>query len=167
MKALFNRIGRGWIMNNYELENHHICNPTRFDKASINVFASWMWFADNNFKTIFEILTTTVVALLDWWGCRQGSSRIGRIMRLIWVSSSATAGKDTSDSHLANQLHRNTLRQNCVKVEHTAFPTKQLEAEMLELLNAISKLSRNETSETYQKRLNKFEYELEHDIEDG
>ena len=80
-------------------------------------------------------------------------------------ANATTSGLD----YLANQLHHEYLRAKLekVKVEHTEFPTKQLEAEMLELLNAISKLSRKKNVGDLAETFKQFEYELEHDIEDG
>lgn len=159
-------------MNNYELEKSIISAILQdFDKAQ-STYLQAEWFTDNNFKTIFEILNNNgsrldgLMELFAKVRAEMKENSIGYEYLMALQQESAT----TSElDYLANQLHREYLRAKLekVKAEHTAFPTKQLEAEMLELLNAISKLSRKRNIGDLSETFEQFEYELEHDIEDG
>ena len=159
-------------MNNYELEKSIISAILQdFDKAQ-STYLQAEWFTDNNFKTIFEILNNNgsrLDGLMELFAKvrteLKGNSIGYEYLLALQQENATTSGLD----YLANQLHREYLRAKLekVKAEHTAFPTKQLEAEMLELLNAISKLSRKRNVGDLSETFEQFEYELEHDIEDG
>lgn len=159
-------------MNNYELEKSIIAALLNdFDKAQ-STYLQAEWFTDNNFKTIFEILNNNgnrldgLMELFAKLRAELKDKTIGyEYLMALQQANATTSGLD----YLANQLHHEYLRAKLekVKVEHTEFPTKQLEAEMLELLNAISKLSRKKNVGDLAETFEQFEYELEHDIEDG
>ena len=159
-------------MNNYELEKSIISAILQdFDKAQ-STYLQAEWFTDNNFKTIFEILNNNgsrLDGLMELFAKvraeLKGNSIGYEYLLALQKENATTSGLD----YLANQLHREYLRAKLekVKAEHTEFPTKQLEAEMLELLNAISKLSRKKNVGDLSETFEQFEYELEHDIEDG
>ena len=159
-------------MNNFELEKSIIAALLQdFDKAQ-STYLQAEWFMDINFKTIFEILNNNgsrldgLMELFAKVRAELKDKTIGyEYLMALQQSSATTSGLD----YLANQLHHEYLRAKLekVKAEHTEFPTKQLEAEMLELLNAISKLSRKKNVGDLAETFEQFEYELEHDIEDG
>jgi len=159
-------------MNNFELEKSIIAALLQdFDKAQ-STYLQAEWFTDNNFKTIFEILNNNgsrldgLMELFAKVRAELKDKTIGyEYLMALQQSNATTSGLD----YLANQLHHEYLRAKLekVKAEHTAFPTKQLEDEMLELLNAISKLSRKKNVGDLAETFEQFEYELEHDIEDG
>ena len=159
-------------MNNFELEKSIIAALLQdFDKAQ-STYLQAEWFTDINFKTIFEILNNNgsrldgLMELFAKVRAELKDKTIGyEYLMALQQSNATTSGLD----YLANQLHHEYLRAKLekVKAEHTEFPTKQLEAEMLELLNAISKLSRKKNVGDLAETFEQFEYELEHDIEDG
>ena len=157
-------------MNHYELEKSIIAALLNdFDKAQ-STYLQAEWFTDNNFKTIFEILNNNgnrldgLMELFAKLRAELKDKTIGyEYLMALQQENATTSGLD----YLANQLHHEYLRAKLEKVkeEHTAFPTKQLEVEMLELLNAISKLSRKKNVGDLAETFEQFEYEL--DIEDG
>lgn len=159
-------------MNNFELEKSIIAALLQdFDKAQ-STYLQAEWFTDINFKTIFEILNNNgsrldgLMELFAKVRAELKDKTIGyEYLVTLQQENATTSGLD----YLANQLHHEYLRAKLekVKAEHTEFPTKQLEAEMLELLNAISKLSRKKNVGDLAETFEQFEYELEHDIEDG
>ena len=159
-------------MNNFELEKSIIAALLQdFDKAQ-STYLQAEWFTDINFKTIFEILNNNgsrldgLMELFAKVRAELKDKTIGyEYLMALQQENATTSGLD----YLANQLHQEYLRAKLekVKAEHTEFPTKQLEAEMLELLNAISKLSRKKNVGDLAETFEQFEYELEHDIEDG
>ena len=159
-------------MNNFELEKSIIAALLQdFDKAQ-STYLQAEWFTDINFKTIFEILNNNGIrldGLMELFAkvrAKLKDKTIGyEYLMALQQSNATTSGLD----YLANQLHHEYLRAKLekVKAEHTEFPTKQLEVEMLELLNAISKLSRKKNVGDLAETFEQFEYELEHDIEDG
>ena len=159
-------------MNNFELEKSIITALLQdFDKAQ-STYLQAEWFTDINFKTIFEILNNNgsrLDGLMEVFAKVRAELKDKTIgyeyLMALQQANATTSGLD----YLANQLHHEYLRAKLekVKAEHTEFPTKQLEAEMLELLNAISKLSRKKNVGDLAETFEQFEYELEHDIEDG
>lgn len=162
----------GVDMNNYELEKSIIAALLQdFNKAQ-STYLQAEWFTDNHFKTIFEILNNNgsrLDGLMELFAKVRAELKDNSIgyeyLLALQQENATTSGLD----YLANQLHHEYLRAKLekVKAEHTAFPTKQLEAEMLELLNAISKLSRKKNVGDLAETFERIEYELEHDIEDG
>lgn len=159
-------------MNNFELEKSIIAALLQdFDKAQ-STYLQAEWFTDINFKTIFEILNNNgsrLDGLMELFAKVRAELKDKAIgyehLVTLQQENATTSGLD----YLANQLHQEYLRAKLekLKAEHTEFPTKQLEAEMLELLNAISKLSRKKNVGDLAETFEQFEYELEHDIEDG
>ena len=159
-------------MNNFELEKSIIAALLQdFNKAQ-STYLQAEWFTDINFKTIFEILNNNgsrldgLMELFAKVRAELKDKTIGyEYLMALQQENATTSGLD----YLANQLHHEYLRAKLekVKAEHTEFPTKQLEAEMLELLNAISKLSRKKNVGDLAETFEQFEYELENDIEDG
>ena len=135
-------------MNHYELEKSIIAALLNdFDKAQ-STYLQAEWFTDNNFKTIFEILNNN-------------GSRLDGLMELFAKVRAELKDKTIGYEYLM------ALQQENATTSGLDYLANQLEAEMLELLNAISKLSRKKNVGDLAETFEQFEYELEHDIEDG
>lgn len=159
-------------MNNYELEKTIIAALLNdLDKAQTTHLNS-EWFMIDDFKKIFEILNnygSRLDGIMELFAKLQVESK-GQGMnyeRLLEIQKDYLVG--TSLDYLANELHLTFLRSQFSKLttEHSQFPTKKTEAQMLEILNMMNKLSRKQNAGDLEETFKQFEYELENDVEEG
>lgn len=159
-------------LNNYELEKSIIAALLNdFNKAQTANLNS-EWFTLEDFRRIFEILNnfgSRLDGLMELFAKTQVETK-GQGMsyeRLLEIKKEYLVG--TSLDYLANELHLAFLRSQFSKltIEHSTFPTKQLEAQMLETLNIMNKLSRKQNAGDLSDTFKQFEYELENDVEEG
>ena len=75
----------------------------------------------------------------------------------------------TGLDYLAKELHLSYLRRTLfdLQKEYTTYPTKDIEIKMFELLSAMGKLERKQNAGDLTETFEQFEYELDHDVEDG
>lgn len=159
-------------MNNYELEKTIIAALLNdFDKAQTTHLNS-EWFMIDDFKKIFEILNnfgSRLDGIMELFAKLQAESKGQGINyeRLLDIQKDYLVG--TSLDYLANELHLAFLRLQFSKLtaEHSKFPTKKTEAQMLEILNIMNKLSRKQNAGDLEETFKQFEYELEHDVNVG
>ena len=138
-------------MNNYELEKTIIAALLNdFDKAQTTHLNS-EWFMIDDFKKIFEILNnfgSRLDGIMELFAKLQAESKGQGINyeRLLDIQKDYLVG--TSLDYLANELHLAFLRLQFSKLtaEHSKFPTKKTEAQMLEILNIMNKLSRKQNA---------------------
>ena len=159
-------------MNNYELEKTIIAALLNdFDKAQTTHLNS-EWFMIDDFKKIFEILNnygSRLDGIMELFAKLQVESKGQGINyeKLLEIQKDYLVG--TSLDYLANELHLTFLRSQFSKLtaEHSQFPTKKTEAQMLEILNMMNKLSRKQNAGDLEETFKQFEYELENDVEEG
>ena len=153
-------------MNNYELEKTIIAALLNdFDKAQTTHLNS-EWFMIDDFKKIFEILNnfgSRLDGIMELFAKLQAESKGQGINyeRLLDIQKDYLVG--TSLDYLANELHLAFLRLQFSKLtaEHSKFPTKKTEAQMLEILNIMNKLSRKQNAGDLEETFKQFEYELD------
>lgn len=159
-------------MNNYELEKTIIAALLNdFDKAQTTHLNS-EWFMIDDFKKIFEILNnygSRLDGIMELFAKLQVESKGQEINyeKLLEIQKDYLVG--TSLDYLANELHLTFLRSQFSKLtaEHSQFPTKKTEAQMLEILNMMNKLSRKQNAGDLEETFKQFEYELENDVDEG
>lgn len=159
-------------MNNYELEKTIIAALLNdFDKAQTTHLNS-EWFMIDDFKKIFEILNnygSRLDGIMELFAKLQVESKGQGINyeKLLDIQKDFLVG--TSLDYLANELHLTFLRSQFSKLtaEHSRFQTKKTEAQMLEILNMMNKLSRKQNAGDLEETFKQFEYELENDVEEG
>ena len=159
-------------MNNYELEKTIIAALLNdFDKAQTTHLNS-EWFMIDDFKKIFEILNnygSRLDGIMELFAKLQVESKGQGINyeKLLEIQKDYLVG--TSLDYLVNELHLTFLRSQFsnLTAEHSQFPTKKTEAQMLEILNMMNKLSRKQNAGDLEETFKQFEYELENDVEEG
>lgn len=159
-------------MNSYELEKSIIAELLNdFDKAQA-VYIKPEWFTDSNFRTIYELLNEYgsrldgMMELFAKMQARQNGSSFDYESLLI-IQKDYYVG--TGLDFLAKELNLSYLRNQLLKlqIEYTKYPTAKIETKMFELLSAMGKLGRKQNAGDLSETFKQFEYELDHDIEDG
>lgn len=159
-------------MNSYELEKSIIAELLNdFDKAQA-VYIKPEWFTDSNFRTIYELLNEYgsrldgMMELFAKMQARQNGSSFDYESLLI-IQKDYYVG--TGLDFLAKELNLSYLRNQLLKlqIEYTKYPTAKIETKMFELLSAMGKLDKKQNAGDLSETFKQFEYELDHDIEDG
>lgn len=159
-------------MNSYELEKSIIAELLNdFDKAQV-VYLKPEWFTDSNFRIIYELLNEYgsrldgMMELFAKMQARQNGNSFDYESLLI-IQKDYYIG--TGLDFLAKELNLSYLRNQLLKlqIEYTKYPTAKIETKMFELLSAMGKLDRKQNAGDLSETFKQFEYELNHDIEDG
>lgn len=160
------------IMNNENIEKSIIAGLLNdFDRAQ-TIFLKSDWFTNESYRTLFKIMNehgSKLDGLMELFAKLQAELNGNSINydNLLVLQKDYLIG--TGLDYLAKELHLNYLRRNLfdLQKEYVTYPTKDIEVKMFELLSAMGKLDRKQNSGDLTETFKQFEYELEHDVEDG
>lgn len=159
-------------MNNENIEKSIIAGLLNdFDRAQ-TIFLKSDWFTNESYRTLFKIMNehgSKLDGLMELFAKLQAELNGNSINydNLLVLQKDYLIG--TGLDYLAKELHLNYLRRNLfdLQKEYVTYPTKDIEVKMFELLSAMGKLDRKQNAGDLTETFKQFEYELEHDVEDG
>lgn len=159
-------------MNNDSLEKSIIAGLLNDFNRAQTIYIKSEWFTNESYRALFKIMNehgSRLDGLMELFAKLQVELKGNSINydNLLVLQKDYLIG--TGLDYLAKELHLSYLRRTLfdLQKEYTTYPTKDIEIKMFEILSAMGKLERKQNAGDLTETFEQFEYELDHDVEDG